>query len=202
MNFDTFQKAGVWKKQSESLTFCKKLLCSLFLCSLGFFFFFLKIKPSWKNQKADALIIEVGKGNRNLVIGVTGPRTPINLGGVAQWLWVSLHRCPRGEALVGKRLRCSETLLETQGPGPSPSPDVESLSSLRRAMSRGVLAQGRPWRSVGHSKAHPRASRGAPTAMTQGRILLPAIYHSAGKTNLKHLDIYVSDGSSCTVPLY
>lgn len=35
-----------------------------------------------------------------------------------------------------------------------------------------------------------------------GHILLPAIYHSDGKTNLKHLDIYVSDGSSCTVPLY
>lgn len=192
-------------KSSQNLLPSAKSYCVV--CSFVvwvFFFFFKKIKPSWKNQKADALIIEVGKGNRNLVIGVTGPRTPINLGGAAQGLWVSLHRCPRGEALVGKRLRCSETLLETQGPGPLPSPDVESLSGHRRATSRGVLAQGRPWRSVGRSKAaaHPRASRGAPTAMTRGRILLPAIYHSDGKTNLKHLDIYVSDGSSCTVPLH
>lgn len=82
MNSDTSQKVGVWKKQSESLTFCKKLLCSLFLCSLGWLSFIKKkkIKPSWKNQKADAPIIELGKGNRNLVIGVTGPHTVINLG--------------------------------------------------------------------------------------------------------------------------
>lgn len=39
-----------------------------------------KIKPSWKNQKADAPIIELGKGKRNLVVGVTGPHTLINLG--------------------------------------------------------------------------------------------------------------------------
>ena len=86
MNSDTSQRAGVWKKPSESLAFCKKLLCSPFLCSLG-----LKKKPSWKNQKADAPIIELGKGNRNLVIGVAGPHTPINLG--EEGLWVSLHRC-------------------------------------------------------------------------------------------------------------
>ena len=192
-------------KSSQNLLPSAKSYCAVCSFVVWVFVFFFKIKPSWKNQRADALIIEVGKGNRNLVIGVTGPRTPINPGGgAAQGLWVSLHRCPRGEALVGRSLRRSETLLETQGPGFSSSPDVESLSGLRRATSGGVLAQGLPWRSVGRSKAaaHPRASRGAPTAMTRGRILLPAIYHSDGKTNLKHLDIYVSDGSSCTVPLY
>lgn len=42
----------------------------------------------------------------------------------------------------------------------------------------------------------------APTATTRCRILLSVIYHSDGKTNLKHLEIYVSDGSGCTVPLY
>lgn len=40
------------------------------------------------------------------------------------------------------------------------------------------------------------------TATTRCRVLLSAIYHSDGQTNLKHLEIYVSDGSSCTVPLY
>lgn len=39
------------------------------------------VEPSWKNQKADAPVIELGKGNRNLVMGVTGTHTPINLGG-------------------------------------------------------------------------------------------------------------------------
>lgn len=178
----------------------------MFLCGSGCVcvcFKKRKTEPSWKNQKADAPIIELGKGNRNLVIGVTGPPILINLGcggavGFSAQMWGVRNRGG------GRRFRCPETLLETKGPGLSPSPVMDSLFWLGRlpnlAVSGGRWAVGAtspPERGRSAAWASP-----APTASTRWRLLLSAIYHSDGKTNLKHLEIYVSDGSSCTVPLY
>lgn len=135
---DTSQKSRGLEKAVSISYLLQKLPCGLFLCSLGVK---KKIKPSWKNQKADAPIIELGKSNRNLVMGVTGTHTSINLGGLGPS--VSLHRCQGERPSWAEDLDTLRPPSETKGPGSPPSPGLGSFSELQSLMSRVVC--GAPW---------------------------------------------------------
>lgn len=157
------------------------------------------VKPSWKNQKADASVIELGKGNRNLVMGVTGTRTSINLGG-------------RGAVgclaqMSGARDLGARDSPRSKGPGPVASLGAESLLQASESPAQESPLSREPPDCLGH-EAHPRAASvqpeagSAPAATTCAEFYYPSFTILTGKTNLKHLEIYVSDGSSCTIPLY
>ncbi|XP_031511359.1 uncharacterized protein LOC116270335 [Papio anubis] len=135
---DTSQKSRGLEKAVSISYLLQKLPCGPFLCSLGVK---KKIKPSWKNQKADAPIIELGKSNRNLVMGVTGTHTSINLGGLGPS--VSLHRCQGERPSWAEDLDTLRPPSETKGLGSPPSPGLGSFSELRSLMSRVVC--GAPW---------------------------------------------------------
>lgn len=88
--------------------------------------------------------------------------------------------------------------LARPGTGPSPGSGAASWG----APSGGALGP-QSLLDPGCRAPPTRAQRGPPcappTATSRCRILLSAVYHSDGKTNVKHLEIYVSDGSSLTL---
>lgn len=86
------------------------------------------VEPSWKNQKADAPVIELGKGNRNLVMGVTGTHTPINLG--CEKLLAALHRCLGQEIQVLERLHNLRPRIRAQVGCRIPSPGFGDSSPV------------------------------------------------------------------------
>lgn len=135
-------------------------------------------------------------------MGVTGTHTSINLGG----------REPGGcfAQMSGVRFRCQRLHnLKAQDPCPAcvqnRSPGFRGFG-LGECLAPGCLSGEPPVaRATKPTPEQPlRSLRGgsAPTATTWAEFYCPSFTILTGQTNLKHLEIYVSDGSSCTVPLY
>lgn len=142
------------------------------------------VKPSWKNQKADAPVIELGKGNRNLVMGVTGTHTSINLGG--------REAVGCFAQMSGIRFRCQRLHnLKTQDP--CPACVQNSFSMLQRPRPRRVpgpgCLSGEPpvaW-ATRPTPEQTLAARGWLCSHSHDlcRVLLSVIYHSDGANKFK-----------------
>lgn len=179
-------QAGVWKKQLKSFTFCRKLLCSLFLCSWGLK---RKIKPSWKNQKADAPVIGCGRATEPLlwVLQALAPQFTwaggaadgsTQMSGGKKPSWVAQALKPLGKPTV----QATYPAWVWHAPPGFRSSHIQGCPQNWDPLSGGL-------RTTWVSRAHPREGRvwaeasSVSTAMTRCRILLSAIYHSDGKTN-------------------